>query len=545
MRRVCIGIYFSSDSDGLRRTLAQLRASTPRTVALLLLADAPDAVSALELKTIRDLLPLWTQSWEGPAACFNRFIAASNAEALVFMESGILLPDGWLDAMLSTFEADAKNGVVLASDSDTTPPDVAASESPLVMIRRDLVRAIGSAESHREQPRQWLSQYCQRAIGAGFRIARADIKAEQVGRQDHHRGNAVFGDRPRRSTPDHFPDAANSTARSRLSAHGHQRQLHRDLASLTVAAHFNIASGYGSMSEYLVCGMSRAGAHVNLLPLSINRDGLSDEFNDLLLRSQRNLTDPVLFYSWPEPALPQFFSRSELFLYTMWESSRLPDGWAAQINRARMVFVPSKFVARMFRESGVVSPIEVVPDGVDPGVYALIQRPHRLGLTTLTVGPIDNRKNVRVGIAAWKQAFAKDPDARLIIKTQYNYQNYVPDDPRIRYVDMVENSRGIMHWYEQADALLALGSEGFGLPLIEGMATGLPVIALSSEGQGDVCEEAPGLLLPVPATSWEPYHSHFGANGVHGVPSASDVADKLRWVSSHRDEARAIGLAAS
>ena len=45
---------------------------------------------------------------------------------------------------------------------------------------------------------------------------------------------------------------------------------------------------------------------------------------------------------------------------------------------------------------------------------------------------------------------------------------------------------------------------GFGLPLVEAMATGLPVIALNSEGQSDVCEDAgPELVLSVVPERWE------------------------------------------
>ena len=135
-----------------------------------------------------------------------------------------------------------------------------------------------------------------------------------------------------------------------------------------------------------------------------------------------------------------------------------------------------------------------------------------------------------------------DPDARLIIKTSYGYQNYNPDDPRIGYDDQPEPTRGILHWYAQADVLLALGSEGFGLPMVEGMATGLPVIALNAEGQADAVEDAPGLLLPVDPVAMKP---HKPSGGVHGVPAVEDVADRLRWVAQHRAEARELGRAAS
>ncbi len=319
-----------------------------------------------------------------------------------------------------------------------------------------------------------------------------------------------------------------------------------DTATLTVAAQIDVASGYGSMSEYLIRGLAREGARVNVVPLNLDPDGLSEEFREILHRSQPDSGAPVLYFSWVRSDLERFRAAKDLFINTMWESERLPAGWAEPLNRARAVIVPTRFCARVLRESGVRVPIHVIPEGIDPDVYHLEDRPDHAGMTTLTVGPLSDRKNVQEGIAAWKQAFAGDPDARLVVKTQYNYQNYNPDDPRISYIDAVEHTRGIAHWYRQADVLLALGNEGFGLPLIEGMATGLPVVALNSEGQADVCAEARDLLLPVEPVTWQVYNpADFGPCGLRGLPGVADVAARLRWVAAHRDEARAMGRAAS
>ncbi|MDQ5836378.1 MAG: glycosyltransferase [Acidobacteriota bacterium] len=320
----------------------------------------------------------------------------------------------------------------------------------------------------------------------------------------------------------------------------------RPHAPVSVAANFDVFSGYGSMAEYLVLGMSRAGACVNVVPLSVDARGMSDEFQKLLRASRPFAGGPVIYFSWPRADVKRFRAAGDLFINTMWESGRLPKGWAEMMNDARAVIVPTEFGARVCRESGVTAHVEVIPEGIDPEVYHYLERPERPGLTTLTVGPINDRKHVLKGVAAWEAAFAADPEARLIIKTQYNYQNYVPDDPRISYVDTVETTRGIAHWYQKADVLLALGNEGFGLPLVEGMATGLPVIALNSEGQQDVCREARDLLLPVDPVEWRVYHNNaFGPCGLRGVPSVEDVAARLRWVARHRDEARAMGRAAS
>ena len=208
--------------------------------------------------------------------------------------------------------------------------------------------------------------------------------------------------------------------------------------------------------------------------------------------------------------------------------------------------VPSRFVAGVFRDCGVTAPVEVVPQGVDPAVYSFEERPDRPGLTTLIAGTFTPRKNVREGIAAWKRAFAGDPDARLLIKARFRHGAYSPDDPRIEFVDSEETSRGIAHWYRRADVLLALGNEGFGLALVEGMATGLPVVALATEGQADVCEGAKGLVLPVGAGSWAAFDEPpFGPCGVRAVPDVAAVERHLRWVAGHRAEARAMGRAAA
>jgi glycosyltransferase involved in cell wall biosynthesis len=319
-----------------------------------------------------------------------------------------------------------------------------------------------------------------------------------------------------------------------------------NVPSLTVAASFVVYDGYGSMNEYLVRGMRRAGASVAVAPLDVDRRGLSAELLALLDRPPPEPGKPVLFSSWPSDALRRFTGTRDLFVHTMWEASRLPAGWSAALNRTRGVVVPTRFVADVCRASGVSVPVGVAPDGVDPSVYHYIERPDRPGPTTLMVATVVPRKHAREGIGAWKAAFAHDPDARLVIKSRFRYGNYHPDDPRITFVDENEPSRGIAHWYAEADILMALGSEGFGLPLVEGMATGLPVVALNSEGQSDVCRDAGDLLLAVAPARFEPAdEAPFGPAGVRGVPDAADVAARLRWVAEHREEARDLGRAAS
>jgi len=318
------------------------------------------------------------------------------------------------------------------------------------------------------------------------------------------------------------------------------------VSSLTVAAPFMVWDGYGSVAEPMVLGMVRAGAKVNVIALNLEKRGLTTELQELIRQSQPERGAPALLFSVPGDERAIFKDTRELFINTMWESSRLPASWPPLINRSRAVIVPTRFVAQICRDSGVTVPIEVVPEGVDPEIYHYEEPQEHEGITTLIAAMVNERKHTREGIEAWKSAFAHDPTARLIIKARFQLNNYVPDDPRIMLVDTNETTRGIAHWYRKADVLLALGNEGFGLPLVEAMACGLPVIALSSEGQSDVCEDAGDLVLAVPPARWQPSDdTHYGPAGVRGVPAVADVAAHLRWVAAHRDEARAIGRAAS
>lgn len=318
------------------------------------------------------------------------------------------------------------------------------------------------------------------------------------------------------------------------------------LTRVSLAAPFMVYDGYGSVAQYIALGMLRAGALVDIIPLRLDRSRLSEEFLQALDRSTPNAHSITLCFCWPREDLSRFQQTQNLFGYTMWESSRLPVGWSLALNRMRTVFVPTEYVARVFRDSGVEAPVEVVPQGVDPQVYHYQERPERKGITTLTVGTFVPRKNIEIGVEAWKKAFRNDPDARLIIKSRFRVRSYQPDDRRISFIDSEEATHGIAHWYRQADVLLALGNEGFGLPLVEGMATGLPVIALNAEGQADVCREAGDCLLPVPPHQCVPVHQEsFGDCGMRSVPLVDDVVDRLRWVADRRDAAREMGRAAS
>lgn len=322
--------------------------------------------------------------------------------------------------------------------------------------------------------------------------------------------------------------------------------MRRPSDELTLVAPFIIYDGYGSLADHLAAGMMEAGARVTAQPIAMDLAGLSPATRAMLARPPAQRRGPVLYFACPGADLDRYADGRELFIYTMWEASALPPGWAASLNRARAVFVPSRFLVNVFRKSGVTVPVEVVVPGVDPTIYAPVERPERETFTTLMVATMIGRKHAREAVEAWQMAFRGDARARLLIKSRFRHGQFSSDDSRICFVDENRTSRGIADLYAEADILIALGSEGFGLPLVEGMATGLPVVAFDSEGQADICADARGLVLPVRRAGTEPcVDTPFGPGGQRGRPDVAEAADHLRWAAAHRREAREMGAAAA
>ena len=68
--------------------------------------------------------------------------------------------------------------------------------------------------------------------------------------------------------------------------------------------------------------------------------------------------------------LPQIDAEDGVVAYTMFEATKLPPGWAAEINRyARALIVPCAWNVEVFRANGVTVPIRVVKWGVDAADY--------------------------------------------------------------------------------------------------------------------------------------------------------------------------------
>jgi glycosyltransferase involved in cell wall biosynthesis len=198
--------------------------------------------------------------------------------------------------------------------------------------------------------------------------------------------------------------------------------------------------------------------------------------------------------------------------YWAWELPDPPQDWRDCDQIIDEVWTPSRFsrdsLNRLLRK-----PIEVVPHYLP--IQARRQRSRDRPFTVLAMADTRSsltRKNPAGAVAAFCAAFGESPDARLLLKLTG------PDDAIAAFTaslgalalqSNIEILRGylddvgLVALYGRADALLSLHrAEGFGLPMLEALARGIPVVATAWSGNTDFTGpgnsvEVPHRLVPV------------------------------------------------
>jgi phosphatidylinositol alpha-mannosyltransferase len=151
----------------------------------------------------------------------------------------------------------------------------------------------------------------------------------------------------------------------------------------------------------------------------------------------------------------------------------------------------------------------IIPNGVDVEHFspevAPIEKFKDGKPNILFVSRLEKRKGLIYLLQAFKQVKEEIPDCRLIVvgpgtRLRRGYEKYVAGNglKDVVFVGMVSYDE-LPRYYQTADVFCApaIGSESFGLILLEAMAMGKPVVASSIEGYASVVSHgADGLLVP-------------------------------------------------
>lgn len=211
----------------------------------------------------------------------------------------------------------------------------------------------------------------------------------------------------------------------------------------------------------------------------------------------------------PVPVVATFHDATPFFFPTglsWWQKKRIALALAS-LRRATLVHTPSLFAKRQMAElfPELEAKAVVVPHGVHPRFHPLSAP---TGEFVLGVGGGEQHKNWEVILEVYAQ-----PEARLL--PPLKLLGKVAREPRLLRLLREKGLEGrvsfaadvdeatLVRSYQNALALVFPSkNEGFGLPALEAMACGCPVLASAAGALPEVCGEAAVLLPPEDPKAW-------------------------------------------
>ncbi|MDR3352047.1 MAG: glycosyltransferase [Zoogloeaceae bacterium] len=268
------------------------------------------------------------------------------------------------------------------------------------------------------------------------------------------------------------------------------------------------------------------------------RGQAGDGWNDVVLR---NTYPPTTLVMQGNTRVMQSYA---------WEETAFPERFASGFNhRLDLITVLSRQSEKILRDSGVSLPITVVGCGGDhidmpaaPSLPGDFGKEYRF----LHISSAFPRKGVDALLAAWGKAFRATDPVSLILKTVPNPHNDVQEqlaawrerDPGYPDVILINEDwppKRIHALYRHCHALVAPSrGEGFGLPCLEAMRLGLPLIVTGWGGQMDFVNADNAWLID---HSFAPARSHLETgHSAWAEPDVDHLAQCLREVHAAPSE---------
>lgn len=287
-------------------------------------------------------------------------------------------------------------------------------------------------------------------------------------------------------------------------------------------------SGIGTASREYALALYRQGVDVKVLtprkrPLAKNPDPNPQSILAILANKPMSRTKPkVLIYHRPPNTLNFQLARKKydyILLNTVWETTQIPNHWFPSINQFDAVCVPSVQNKVALRKSGVNVPIFLVPHGVNTRAFTPANKKTPLPILPgtfvfVSAFTFQHRKNPETLLRAYWEEFSAKDRVALVIKTSgFNprengrwirnrvavYKKKLGIGRHTAPIHLITgrtSPKKLKGIYTSGNAfVLPTRGEGVGLPFLESLASGVPVIATRWGGHMDFLNKRNSFLV--------------------------------------------------
>lgn len=273
------------------------------------------------------------------------------------------------------------------------------------------------------------------------------------------------------------------------------------MARPTVLLHGNVfrPCGFTMINRRLIDGLRGEGFAVAVAPI----DGAA------LSVIPQSLPDIYLFHGDPYDFENTPGHLNVCFLH--WEYLQVPREWVEDLNaRFDLVVAPSHQARAVYRRSGLRIPTVVCPVAVDHAEFnpqaGAWPAPTNKTFRFVHLGGAHQRRGTDILLRAYCAEFSAADDVALIVKA-FHYEHHKPwlrelllmaerpGGPEICYLhDTLASVAGV---FTAADVgVYPLRAECLGLPVLECIACGRPVIVTENTGLNEFCSEQNASFVP-------------------------------------------------
>lgn len=306
----------------------------------------------------------------------------------------------------------------------------------------------------------------------------------------------------------------------------------------------------------------RAGCRLSPVPLDgapeprVCRPALRRRVESIPQARRDASCDVLVRHFWP-PDFSRPANARKLVVMQPWEFGRIPEKWIDPIRRnVDEIWVYSRHVFESYVDAGVPpEKVWLTPLGVDQELFtpegpALPLKTAR-SFRFLFVGGTIWRKGIDVLLRAYEAAFKASDDVCLVIKDMGMNSFYKGQcaterirefqsragTPEILYLTEDMGEEDIARLYRACHCLVhPYRGEGFGLPVAEAAASGLPVIVTRGGATDDFIPASLGYFIPSRPVGVR--LDEFNLNGWVLEPDAQALAELMARVRSRAEERR-------